>query len=421
MSNMNERDISNNILRNNLNLVINDLFQNLLGYAPSLSTQEHEIPTNQIEGRGQRQNQHQHTFYTGRNNSIFNIVNTMNQSNYMNNYINSYSYRLQNNNNNNNNRTRGSIGRERFNINNILNYTNTENNRNIEERYSNIQPQEENDNSLYFTRNSILNSNIIDNRDIVSLRTIFRIIDIDSSNNDISYNVFERTYTNYEDSININTDVSNSFLNRTLSSLFNTINWVDNYGYNYNTNTSVYSDLSEILTRSLYDKPIYKRKISEQGKETLVYTKYNALNHHTMNTSCPIIQTDFEEGEDVIILPCHHCFNPEAINTWLNEKPECPVCRYELDSEEVKNDEDESENEININNDNTTTRMRNRETYPDYYNFITDLLNESRSTENDNDNDNVNNTNTNTEEELDEDLEMDIILQYLFDASLNRI
>lgn len=435
MSNINQRDISNNILRNNLNLVINDLFYDLLGYAPY----NREILTG--ESLYNNRNRTQSTFNES-NNNIFNILNTINQSN---NNVYNNSYRAQNHNNTNMNmnmnmnmNNRSSVGRNRFNINNILNH--------VEERYSNertntntnIRRQEENvyeriNNYNYYTGNSILNSNIIDNRDIISLRTIFRIIDIDSSNNDISYNVFERTYTNSRD-----VDVSNSFLNRTLSSLFNTINGIGNYNYPiYNTtnrNVSLYSDLSEILSRSLYDKPKYKRKISEKGKEKLIYTKYNTLNHYTMNTSCPIMQIDFEEGEDIIILPCHHCFNPEAINTWLNEKAECPVCRYELDSEEVKISDDKSEDETNNDNDNDNSdntyreqqyfdlsssynirmRPRNQEIYPNYYNFITNFLQGHDYREN-------HNENNNNEEVLDEDLEMDLILYYLFDNSSNRI
>ena len=60
---------------------------------------------------------------------------------------------------------------------------------------------------------------------------------------------------------------------------------------------------------------------------------------------------DFNNGDDIIQLPCKHIFQPEAIKTWLkNESSKCPVCRYELKFEEVKiksecEDEDEQEYE----------------------------------------------------------------------------
>lgn len=476
MSNISQRDISNNILRNNLNLVINELFQGLLGY----NTDNIDVPSNQNQNRYNARplSSFQMYSYTSENpntyvrtmsrqstinetNNIFNIFNTINQSS-QNNYINAYSYshRNRDNNNTNNAMNRSSVGRNRFNISNIINHNNhnnyvnennessennSEQNNNYEYNHAtNINDNDDNYNNEYnfFTRNSILNSNMIDNRDIISLRTIFRIIDVDSENNndndnDVSYNVFEITYNTR--------DVSNSVLTQTLSSLFNAISGtgsersINNYMYynstNYNRNIPLYSDLSEILARSLYDKPIYKRKISEKGKEKLINTKYNSANHYNMNTSCPIMQTDFEEGEEIIVLPCNHCFNPEAIHKWLNEKSECPVCRYELESEEVRIDNDNDNDEIERSNDNANDQdpypipnMRNRTTTYPYYNFMNDLLNIPRENLNSTYNYNYNQHITEDENEqidlnldTNEELEMEILLNYLFDNSLNRI
>jgi hypothetical protein len=80
----------------------------------------------------------------------------------------------------------------------------------------------------------------------------------------------------------------------------------------------------------------YKKKISEKGKTELIHIRFDKNNNENINTSCPIMQTDFEDEQYVIKLPCNHMFTPEAINKWLEEKPECPVCRFELDSIEVK-------------------------------------------------------------------------------------
>ena len=85
---------------------------------------------------------------------------------------------------------------------------------------------------------------------------------------------------------------------------------------------------------SLYDEPSYKHVISEEGKKELINIKYTKdLN----TTTCPILQMQFNEGDEIIKLPCDHCFEPTAINTWLqNEKAECPVCRYKLKHVEKK-------------------------------------------------------------------------------------
>lgn len=46
--------------------------------------------------------------------------------------------------------------------------------------------------------------------------------------------------------------------------------------------------------------------------------------------SCPICILDFEEGEDVRVLPCkgHHIFHRECVDPWLLESSgSCPLCR----------------------------------------------------------------------------------------------
>lgn len=87
---------------------------------------------------------------------------------------------------------------------------------------------------------------------------------------------------------------------------------------------------------SLYDENPIKKLISEKGKEELIRMKYSK---NCQNHTCPILCRDFVEGDDIIKLPCNHCFEPNAIETWVNkEKAECPVCRFQLDYIEKKTD-----------------------------------------------------------------------------------
>lgn len=82
-------------------------------------------------------------------------------------------------------------------------------------------------------------------------------------------------------------------------------------------------------------RPVYKQRISEKGLSELKNEKYDS-NHH-LNETCPITLLDFSNNEtEVLTMPCNHCFIPEAINSWLEEKPECPICRHQMDSIEVK-------------------------------------------------------------------------------------
>jgi hypothetical protein len=95
--------------------------------------------------------------------------------------------------------------------------------------------------------------------------------------------------------------------------------------------------LNRLLQSSFHDKAKYKKVLSSKGETELEDLSYNT-NLNT-NSRCPILQIDFTDGMDIIKLPCNHCFIPEAITRWLKEENAlCPVCRYNLDSQEVEVD-----------------------------------------------------------------------------------
>jgi len=97
-------------------------------------------------------------------------------------------------------------------------------------------------------------------------------------------------------------------------------------------------DVASILARSLYDRHPVKKVITEEGQRAIVDKKFTAamVEDLKINGVCGIWQEDLEEGEDIKILPCNHAFKSEAIMRWLQEeKAECPVCRFSLQSKEV--------------------------------------------------------------------------------------
>ena len=103
---------------------------------------------------------------------------------------------------------------------------------------------------------------------------------------------------------------------------------------------------ASILARSLYDRCPVKRVISEEEHGQLVEKKFTSsmVEELKINGACGIWQVDFEEGDDIKILPCNHAFNAEAITKWLKEeKAECPICRFSFKSKEVIEREEEEE------------------------------------------------------------------------------
>ncbi|KAF8472057.1 hypothetical protein BDZ91DRAFT_791071 [Kalaharituber pfeilii] len=72
-----------------------------------------------------------------------------------------------------------------------------------------------------------------------------------------------------------------------------------------------------------------------------VYSVTNSVPIDTMITGaplpqanqvqCPVCMDDFEEGQEIRILPCNHSFHTDCIDPWLlNVTGSCPLCRIDL-------------------------------------------------------------------------------------------
>ena len=114
-------------------------------------------------------------------------------------------------------------------------------------------------------------------------------------------------------------------------------NLLQNTFNNRNTGNSFNNILNESFNRN---NVVYKKVLSEKGKDQLNRCLFK--DSTKTNNSCPIFHVNFDNDDEIIELPCQHCFVPEAIEKWLNEEQAvCPVCRFELDSKEVKVDNDD--------------------------------------------------------------------------------
>lgn len=93
--------------------------------------------------------------------------------------------------------------------------------------------------------------------------------------------------------------------------------------------------INQIINNTLYDEGRFRRVVSDNVLNNLTIIKYSK--DTCKNDKCPILYVDFTEEDDVIKLECGHCFDPDSIKKWLKEhKAECPVCRYKLESMEVR-------------------------------------------------------------------------------------
>jgi hypothetical protein len=143
----------------------------------------------------------------------------------------------------------------------------------------------------------------------------------------------------------LSTDFTNNFSNDLFSiplyrhrNIYSNLNNPNNLNLNGIINDTLNTDIKT-----------YKKVISDEGKELLKKEVYRCSEGNNEVTVCPIMQIPFQDGDEIIRLPCNHVFTAEHILTWLEtESAICPVCRHELPNKEVKNIsevEDESEGE----------------------------------------------------------------------------
>ena len=103
------------------------------------------------------------------------------------------------------------------------------------------------------------------------------------------------------------------------------------------------NEIQTTLNQSLNDSNPIKYVISEEEKNKLVPVRFKDIRCKDENTKCSITQEEFKDDDEVIQLPCNHCFIEESIMNWLTkEKGECPVCRYKFECIEIR---DEQQNE----------------------------------------------------------------------------
>lgn len=57
-------------------------------------------------------------------------------------------------------------------------------------------------------------------------------------------------------------------------------------------------------------------------------------NVHYEPPTCTICVEHIKMNTDGMFMPCGHIFHPTCLTPWLGNKNTCPVCRFELPTEE---------------------------------------------------------------------------------------
>ena len=121
---------------------------------------------------------------------------------------------------------------------------------------------------------------------------------------------------------------------------------------NYNRNIEQIINQLLINDNSNHGNP----PASKSAVDKLVKCKITEkkLREFGFENSCPICKDEFIINEECLLMPCEHHFHNNCLIPWLKQRNSCPVCRYELptDDEDFEKRKQERINNNNNNNNN---------------------------------------------------------------------
>jgi E3 ubiquitin-protein ligase RNF115/126 len=105
--------------------------------------------------------------------------------------------------------------------------------------------------------------------------------------------------------------------------------------------------------------PASKSEIDKLNKYILTKEK---LDNYGNENICSVCKEEFQIGNECMDLPCKHYFHKDCLMPWLNQHDSCPICRFELKTEdedyEKMKRERNNRNNGNIDNNNINEQLR---------------------------------------------------------------
>ena len=121
--------------------------------------------------------------------------------------------------------------------------------------------------------------------------------------------------------------------------------------------------------------PASKNEISKLNKYTLTEEK---LKNFGGENTCSVCKEDFSVGNKMMDLPCNHYFHEECLMPWLNQHDSCPICRFELKTDDDDYEKMKLQRNGNLINQNRSNNINNIIVTHD--NNIDDIINENSNT-----------------------------------------
>ena len=125
-----------------------------------------------------------------------------------------------------------------------------------------------------------------------------------------------------------------------------------NYALIQNYNRNLENIINQILMNdnNKYGNP----PASQSSVDKLDHFKITEqkLKDFGFENSCPVCKDEFVVNEECLLMPCEHHFHKDCLIPWLKERNSCPICRYELptDDEDFERRKREAKNNNNNRN-----------------------------------------------------------------------
>ena len=103
---------------------------------------------------------------------------------------------------------------------------------------------------------------------------------------------------------------------------------------NNRNNDNIDNIISHIMLHdpNKYGNPPAAKKAVENLKKYKI-TK-EKIKEFGFENSCAVCKDEFIIDEECLSMPCNHNFHKDCIIPWLKERNSCPICRYELPTDD---------------------------------------------------------------------------------------
>ena len=121
---------------------------------------------------------------------------------------------------------------------------------------------------------------------------------------------------------------------------------------NYNRNIEYIINQIMMNDNNRYGNPPASQTAVDKLQKCNITDK--KLKEFGFENSCPVCKDEFVINEECLLMPYEHHFHKDCLIPWLKERNSCPVCRYELptDDEDFERRKKERLNNNSNNNNN---------------------------------------------------------------------